>query len=200
MSDDLSRFAKFKDFWQRLWRIPRYRIMLGIPVGGLLMFVVGIVFVAVTGVVIHATGTEKFCISCHEMEATVYQEYVATSHYNNASGVRATCSDCHIPQEWPDKLIVKTVSGIKDITHHLLGTLDTAEKFEAHRARMAEQVWEAMRKTDSRECRHCHSYEAMELSLQGRSASRKHSAEWRERKNETCIDCHQGLVHKLPEI
>jgi hypothetical protein len=38
------------------------------------------------------TNTEQFCISCHEMEANVYEELTRTVHYSNRSGVRATCS------------------------------------------------------------------------------------------------------------
>ena len=46
-----------------------------------------------------ATNTETFCISCHEMEAYVYEEYTDTIHYSNRTGVRATCPDCHVPKE-----------------------------------------------------------------------------------------------------
>ncbi len=60
-------------------------------------------------------------------------------------------------------------------------------------------VWADMRATNSRECRNCHSYASMALEMQGRSASRKHSKEWRERFDDTCIDCHFGVAHELPE-
>jgi nitrate/TMAO reductase-like tetraheme cytochrome c subunit len=131
---------------------------------------------------------------------SVYQEYTQTVHYQNASGVRAICTDCHVPKTWPDKLIVKIRASLNELPKHYLGTIDTPQKFEANRERLAQNVWEAMRKTDSRACRHCHSYDAMGLAMQDRSASKKHSAEWRKRKKDTCIDCHQGIVHKLPQI
>ena len=47
------------------------------------------------------TNTETFCISCHEMERNVYREFQKTVHNVNASGVRATCPDCHVPRQPP---------------------------------------------------------------------------------------------------
>ncbi len=43
-----------------------------------------------------ATNTTEFCIGCHEMENNVYQEYKPTIHFNNRTGVRAGCPDCHV--------------------------------------------------------------------------------------------------------
>jgi nitrate/TMAO reductase-like tetraheme cytochrome c subunit len=64
---------------------------------------------------------------------------------------------------------------------------------------MAENVWASMRETDSRECRNCHTYESMDLTLQDRSAKKKHSQERLAESGKTCIDCHQGIAHSLPE-
>jgi nitrate/TMAO reductase-like tetraheme cytochrome c subunit len=56
-----------------------------------------------------------------------------------------------------------------------------------------------MKANNSRECRNCHSLEAMALSLQDKSARKKHTEEHMREKGETCIDCHKGIAHKLPE-
>lgn len=53
-----------------------------------------------------------------------------------------------------------------------------------------------MRTNDSREC---HSYEAMSADKQSRQGLRRQSLEYREATGRTCIDCHQGIVHSLPE-
>ena len=143
-----------------------------------------------------ATNTLEFCISCHEMRDTVYQEYKESMHYANAAGVRATCADCHVPkQAWP--MIKAKVSAVKDVWHTLLGTIDTPEKFEAHRWEMASRVWAMMEETDSSTCRSCHDFSFMDLSDQGRSARRKH--ERAEEEGRTCIECHKGLVHEEPD-
>ena len=56
-----------------------------------------------------------------------------------------------------------------------------------------------MKANDSRECRNCHALESMELSKQDKSAQKKHTLERKLQKGETCIDCHKGIAHKLPE-
>jgi len=183
--------------WQRIWRQPRARYWLGIPLGGILMFVAGIVFWGGFHTAMEATNTLAFCTGCHEM-SYVYEEYQQTVHYKNASGVRAICSDCHVPRPWAYK-VVRKIKATNELFHKILGTIDTREKFEAKRLEMAEHVWEGMRATDSRECRNCHSLAAMNLEVQDRSAQRRHTEERKQEKGETCIDCHQGIAHKLPE-
>ncbi len=142
------------------------------------------------------TNTLEFCISCHEMKSTVYQEYKKSAHYKNASGVKAICSDCHVPKEWGPKLMRK-IQASNEVLHKLLGTIDTVEKFNEHRLVMAERVWADMKATDSRECRNCHSYEDMDFHKQTRRAAEKMKEAID--KGETCIECHKGIAHKLPE-
>jgi nitrate/TMAO reductase-like tetraheme cytochrome c subunit len=75
--------------------------------------------------------------------------------------------------------------------------MDTREKFEAQRLKLAKKVWSDMKETDSRECRNCHSAESMKLEDQVRPARRKHKEAID--KGLTCIECHQGIAHKLPK-
>ncbi len=56
-----------------------------------------------------------------------------------------------------------------------------------------------MKATDSRECRNCHALEDMMLEEQDKSARKKHTLERKMEKDETCIDCHKGIAHALPE-
>ena len=141
------------------------------------------------------SNTEKFCISCHEMEEMVYKEYQDTIHYNNRSGVRATCPDCHVPKEWVHKFVRK-IKATNELYHKVMGSIDTPEKFEAKRLQLAENVWREMKATDSRECRNCHDYESMDYMLQERRAVAQHDKGFDQGK--TCIDCHKGIAHSLP--
>jgi len=184
--------------WARLWQIPKRWWLLGIPAGGFLAFVIGVLFWGGFHLAMDMSNTEEFCISCHEMSEFIYPEYVEGLHYQNASGVRAICSDCHVPRQMFYK-IAKKIQASRELWYHFTGAIDTREEFEAARYEMASRVWEYMRESDSRECRNCHSREAMALDMQGRQAQRKHSDEWYERTGETCIDCHQGIAHHLPE-
>jgi len=141
------------------------------------------------------TNTLEFCISCHEMESTVYQEYKTSVHYTNASGVRAVCSDCHVPKEWTPKLIRK-IKATGELYHHFMGTIDTPEKFEQARAGLAARVWATMKANDSHECRNCHSFAAMDFHKQTPRAAEKMQEAIK--LGQTCIDCHKGIAHKLP--
>ena len=160
-----------------------------------LVFLAGIAFVGTVNFAIEQTNTTEFCTSCHTMQTNL-AEYKESMHFQNPSGVQATCADCHVPKELVPKLVVKIVAA-KDVVHELMGTVDTPEKFEARRWIMANRIWTRMKATDSRECRTCHDFANMELSAQDRSARNKHSRA--EDKGETCIDCHKGVVHTLPD-
>ncbi len=156
----------------------------------------GIVFWGGFNTFMEYTNTLQFCVSCHEMDQLVYQEYKKTIHYTNRTGVRVICSDCHVPKEWTPKLIRK-IQATNELFHKILGSIDTPEKFEAKRLKLAEHVWASMEASDSRECRNCHSFEAMDFEKQRRRVRKIHPEAMREGK--TCIDCHKGIAHKLPE-
>ncbi len=160
-------------------------------------FVAGIVAWGGFNWSLELTNTEQFCISCHEMRDNVYVEYRNTIHYQNRTGVRATCPDCHVPREWVYKMVRK-IQASNELLHKALGSIDTPEKFNAKRLELAQHEWDRMKSTDSRECRNCHHYEFMDYAEQGRRARNRHQAGFGEGK--TCIDCHKGIAHTLPPI
>ncbi|HET7160905.1 MAG TPA: NapC/NirT family cytochrome c [Burkholderiales bacterium] len=161
------------------------------------LFVAGIVFWGGFNWALEYTNTEQFCITCHEMQRNVFSEYQTTSHYSNRTGVRATCPDCHVPKDWSHK-IVRKIQASNELLHKMLGTIDTREKFNERRVRLARSEWARMKETDSRECRNCHNYTYMDYAEQGRRASAQHTKGFAEKK--TCIDCHKGVAHILPPI
>ncbi|MCP4046063.1 MAG: cytochrome c-type protein NapC, partial [Gammaproteobacteria bacterium] len=117
--------------------------------------------------------------------------------YTNASGVRATCPDCHVPKEWVHKMVRK-VKASNELLHKALGSINTIEKFEAKRLKMARRVWTLMEETDSRECRNCHDNNSMDYFEQGRRSVDAHVEGSRQGK--TCIQCHRGIAHSLPAL
>lgn len=159
--------------------------------------VIGVIFWGGFNTVMEATNTEKFCISCHEMEENVYKEYRDTIHYSNRSGVRATCPDCHVPKQWVHKMIGK-IQATNELYHKALGTIDTPEKFEAKRLQLAQNVWRSMKNTDSRECRNCHDFDSMDYMAQEQRAVKQHDQGLT--SGMTCIDCHKGIAHSLPAM
>ena len=142
------------------------------------------------------TNTEQFCIGCHEMRDNVYAEFKGTIHDSNRTGVRAQCPDCHVPRE-PAAMMMRKVRATFELWGHLIGKIDTKEKFEKHRAEMAHNVWRRMKETDSLECRNCHHFDKMDPDKQSDKAKSRHEKGKAEGK--TCIDCHFGIAHKEPE-
>ena len=139
------------------------------------------------------TNTGEFCISCHEMRENVYAEYKGSIHDGNRSGVRASCPDCHVPRPWVHK-IVRKIKASNEVYHKLMGTVSTPEKFDEHRLTMARRVWDAMKSTDSRECRNCHDWDTMNPERQKPRARNQHK--FAMENGHTCIDCHKGIAHK----
>ncbi len=170
------------------------RMILGTTIGGaVVFFIAGIIFWGGFNTGMEATNTMEFCISCHEMEKNVYEEYTPTIHYSNRTGVRATCPDCHVPRPWVHKMVRK-IQASNEVYHKILGTVDTPEKFNEHRLTMAKRVWKAMKETDSRECRNCHNFESMNPEFQRPRARKQHMNAFE--TGQTCIDCHKGIAHK----
>ena len=183
-----------KGWWARLWS-PARRLSLGTLL--VLGFVAGIAFWGGFNTVVEATNTESFCISCHEMRDNVYKEYSNnTIHYTNRTGVRAVCSDCHVPKSWGAKMMRK-VQASRELWGKLTGTIDTREKFEAKRLHLAEREWARMKANDSLECRNCHTLKSMDPERQKPRAKKSH--ELAVKSGETCIDCHKGIAHHKPQ-
>ncbi|MGJ8686643.1 MAG: NapC/NirT family cytochrome c [Spongiibacteraceae bacterium] len=163
--------------------------------GGVL-FSAGIIFWGGFNWSMELTNTEDFCISCHEMRENVYREYRQSIHFENGSGVRASCPDCHVPKVWKDK-VVRKVGASNELFHKAVGSIDSREKFLKKRLELAEHVWESMASNDSLECRNCHEIDSMSSLKQSSMASRSHIVA--AANSLTCIDCHKGIAHQLPE-
>jgi cytochrome c-type protein NapC len=159
-------------------------------------FVVGILFWGGFHTGLEMTNTLDFCTTCHEMRDNVYAEYKETIHYSNRTGVRAICSDCHVPREWGPKMIRKARASL-EVWGKITGDIDTKEKFEAKRMVLATHEWDRMKASNSQECRNCHAFDAMSSELQKQTPYKKHMKAKEEGK--TCIDCHKGIAHHLPK-
>jgi cytochrome c-type protein NapC len=185
----MKRLAKI--FWHRLSKPSNAAAGILLGMG----FVGGIFFWGAFNTGMEATNTEAFCSSCH---APIVEEIRETIHYSNRSGVRAICSDCHVPHGWTDK-IVRKVQASKELVAFALGTIDTPEKFRARRGYLANREWQRMKKSDSQECRNCHDFDFMDFSEQGRRSVAQHSTALAS-GDKTCVDCHKGVAHRLPDM
>ena len=194
-----SLFLRIWGFILRLWRIvrrPSVHYSLGfLTLGG---FMMGVIFWGGFNPALELTNTETFCTSCHEMRDNVFQELKPTIHYSNRSGVRATCPDCHVPHRWTDK-IARKMQASKEVWGKFFGTINTREKFLAHRLELAQHEWTRLKANDSLECRNCHSAESMDITRQSQRAAATHER-FLFTGERTCIDCHKGIAHRLPDM
>ncbi|MEO7323290.1 MAG: NapC/NirT family cytochrome c [Dokdonella sp.] len=180
-------------FWRFLRRpSARFALLTLLIVG----FFGGIIFWGGFNTAMEATNSLEFCTSCHEMRDNVFVEYKQTIHYQNRTGVRAICSDCHVPHAWTPKIIRK-IQASREVWGKITGYIDTPEKFEAHRMEMATREWARMKSVDSRECRNCHSFDSMSGDIQKQTVYKKHMKA--KDDGQTCIDCHKGIAHHLPK-
>lgn len=147
----------------------------------------------------HGYGSNEHGRILFWVSRTYREEIQETIHYSNRSGVRAICSDCHVPHEWTDKIVRKVQASKELFAHYVLGTIDTPEKFQARRGHLAEREWARMKKNDSLECRNCHEFDYMDYSQQGSRAAAQHSTALAS-GDKTCVDCHKGIAHKLPDM
>jgi len=191
--------ARLRELARRYWyvlRRPSVHYSLGfLTIGG---FVAGVVFWGAFNTALEATNTEAFCTSCHEMRDNVFEELKHTIHYSNRSGVRATCPACHVPHQWTDK-IARKMQASKEVWGKLFGTINTREKFLQRRLELATHEWRRLKANDSLECRNCHNFAYMDFTRQSPRAGKIH-ARWLQGGEKTCIDCHKGVAHRLPDM
>lgn len=183
------------EFWRTLRRPSRHFSLGLLTVAG---FVAGIVFWGGFNTALEATNTEAFCTSCHEMRDNVFEELKPTIHYTNRSGVRATCPDCHVPHDWTDK-IARKMQASKEVWGKMFGSIDTREEFLDMRLELAMHEWQRLKANDSLECRNCHDFDSMDLTRQSARAAQVHGR-WLRDGAKTCIDCHKGVAHRLPDV
>ncbi len=181
--------------WRTLTRPSGYLALGFLVMGG---FVAGIVFWGAFNTAVEITNTEAFCVSCHEMRENVFVELKTTIHYTNRSGVRATCPDCHVPHEWTDKMARKMAAS-KEVWAKIFGTISTREKFLDKRLELAQREWARLKANNSLECRNCHDLDFMDFTRQSVRAAEAHER-FLASGEKTCIDCHKGIAHKLPDM
>ena len=183
--------------WQALRQAypGRSALTLGIAVLAVCV-VVGAVVIGASAVTIHMTSTPEFCVSCHELRDNALAEFKGTIHDSNRSGVRVGCPDCHLPKEFVPMMIRK-VEAAREVWGHWTGVIDTKEKYEKERYRMAVREWKRMKANGGQECRNCHSFETMDPEKQSETARDRHAKA--KAANTMCIDCHFGIAHNEPD-
>ena len=138
----------------------------------------------------HVTSTEEFCTTCHSMELAA-EPYRQSVHYNPASGVRASCGDCHVSEN----VLAATwdhVMGAKDLFHQIFGPdYDDPVINSLHlpEAAFAARRW--FKENNSATCKRCHVQGAIKGTRPDTLLIHQEDAE-----GKTCVECHYNLVHR----
>ena len=173
----------------------RSAITLGIAVLAVCVLV-GAVVIGASAATLHMTSTPEFCVSCHELRDNALAEFKDTIHDKNRTGVSVGCPDCHLPKEFVPMMIRK-VEAAREVWGHFTGVIDTKEKYEKERYRMAVHEWKRMKANGGQECKNCHSFDSMDPEKQSEIARGQHAKA--KAAGAICIDCHFGIAHKEPD-
>ena len=87
----------------------------------------------------------------------------------------------------------------KELWGKIFGTISTRDKFLAKRKELAQHEWKRLKVNNSLECRNCHNFKYMDFTRQGKRAEEAHSKNLKSGEK-TCIDCHKGIAHRLPDM
>ncbi|MBI5120073.1 MAG: NapC/NirT family cytochrome c [Rhodospirillales bacterium] len=188
-SNDTHKEGRARALWRALHDFFEHPLN-GFLAGLVTVIVLSVSFVAAEELNVRANSTE-FCISCHSMNAYVYEEFKQSKHYQSASGVRPECGSCHVSKRfWP--AVWDHMMGTHDLISEFSHDWTKPEVFESQRSKMAEKVRLHLLATDSATCRSCHNFDA--IKPQRARGQRAHEAAKNE--GQTCIACHYNLVHK----
>jgi nitrate/TMAO reductase-like tetraheme cytochrome c subunit len=127
-----------------------------------------------------------------ELVAAPYRE---SSHFNSASGVRASCGDCHVSEGVFAATRDHFIGG-KDLFKQIKGSLigpdyddPVVNALHLPDAAFAARKWFIDHDSDT--CKRCHNKQAILGTRVGTEAVHKEDA-----KNKTCVECHINLVHR----
>jgi Nitrate/TMAO reductases, membrane-bound tetraheme cytochrome c subunit len=173
---------------------PAVRIGLGVLVTG--GFIAGVLAWQGFNTAMEATNKEEFCLSCHTMHDNLLPELQKTC-------TGTTAPACARAARLPRAARLHRQDGAQDAGEPrgagpAAGTIDTREKFKEHRIVLAQREWKRFSANGSKECRACHDYKDMDFDKM-RPASQVAMRKAAER-NQSCVDCHKGVAHQLPEM
>ncbi len=141
---------------------------------------------------IHASSTDEFCASCHEVHPHSISSWKMSTHYDNKSGIVVHCVDCHLPPEGHGRFVEKAKTGLRDVYGAMFKDVENIN-------------WEqksslafAVNHTFKESCIECHKHLfPIGLTKEGEEAHLYYS------NNEDdlhCINCHLSVGHYSDNI
>lgn len=153
--------------------------------------IVGVILTYISAEVIHVTGDQRFCGSCHEMDPMVITYKHDVHGGSGKLGASASCVNCHLPQDSVAGYVYqKAKSGIAEVAVHFFGDPDSIDWIE-HRKERKRFVFDSG-------CKSCHG------NMQNNTYSSKQAQKMHEHygklqgtdKEVGCVQCHTDAGHK----
>lgn len=140
-----------------------------------------------TETAIKATSDYEFCSTCHSMQAMTVSYLADTHGGNNIAGIRASCSDCHLPHDNAFVYLAqKAKSGAWDVyKEHIAGADDV--DWLAKRERREQYTYESG-------CLNCHN-EIKQQKVNTAKSWLAHGPVFRGEVDKSCVSCHQHVGH-----
>ena len=76
--------------------------------------VLGVALMILLGSTMQKTSTNAYCMSCH-VHTDADAAWKLSSHYNNPSGTKTDCIECHLPPKGQGYYAAKVRTGLKDV-------------------------------------------------------------------------------------
>jgi formylglycine-generating enzyme required for sulfatase activity/nitrate/TMAO reductase-like tetraheme cytochrome c subunit len=135
------------------------------------------------------TSTDEFCMSCH-IHPTADQSWKLSTHYNNSSGTKTSCYECHIPPKGQGYVFAKAKHGLKDAYGFFIKDHD---KIDWESKKLLEN---AKKFVYEESCLKCHTnLFPVTLSENGGNA---HLLYTTSKEPLNCINCHLNVGHFDP--
>jgi nitrate/TMAO reductase-like tetraheme cytochrome c subunit len=161
----------------------------------------GMALLAVTNKAVIWSSSDAFCGTfCHSM-TWASDGYHQSSHYINASGVRATCGQCHIPYdsghatavEYVKLLLFKAERGAKDFWNESRKTIATKDSWEKRRPKLRAEFESYLQAHNYITCRGCHALD----SFGGQRSQMKTliHKDIIQANDVDCLRCHRNIGH-----
>lgn len=159
-----------------------------IGLGGVFL---GLVLSWITYEGIHRTGSENFCVSCHEMRPMVNAYHDDIHGGKGKSGIKVSCVSCHLPQDNIfNYIFTKAKTGVAEVGIHFLGNPDAIDWHEKRNDR-EHFVYDGG-------CISCHSnFKTNEnISKKGKQMHQHYTKLLDTDKQIGCASCHIEIGHK----
>jgi formylglycine-generating enzyme required for sulfatase activity len=157
-----------------------------------LSFAVGIAITLLIGKTAEYTSTDESCAACH-VHPHVFDSWKLSTHYDNKTGIKVHCVECHLPPKGQGYMKEKIRLGANDIYGFLFK--DSAD----FNWEMKSELEHAVKYIPNESCKHCHQNLFPKNVSDKGIAAHLYYEENEKKLDLQCISCHLDVGHHNPK-